>query len=198
MSGVENDQASSAVEQCARRFAEVGGRDALASLARAALDTYGLTKESAERTRVTIPDYLNQRDGLGTAIRKLLVDEAHAEILQKYGDEARSLREGAGRARVSASQGDPTDSQARAILTEAYQVWTGIDRGTHTASDLDEVLDPSRWSVERQPSDAEVLAALNRYYVPDGLNVPQTLSDWSEGSVRAMRAVLRGDYEVDE
>ena len=38
-------------------------------------------------------------------------------------------------------------AQVRAILTEAHRVWFGIERGTHTHSDLDQVLDPSRWSV---------------------------------------------------
>ncbi|MUG03562.1 hypothetical protein ECC01_21490 [Bacillus tequilensis] len=45
---------------------------------------------------------------------------------------------------------------------------------------------------ERRPSDADVLAALNRHYLPDGIPT-QSLSEWSEGSVRAMRAVLELD-----
>lgn len=48
-----------------------------------------------------------------------------------------------------------------------------------------------------EPSDAQVLAALNAYYEPD--RYPgQTLSDWSEGSTRAMRAALRAAFQEGE
>jgi len=48
-----------------------------------------------------------------------------------------------------------------------------------------------------EPSDSQVLAALNRYYVPDG-DPAQKLSAWSEGSIRAMRAALRAASAVTE
>lgn len=41
-----------------------------------------------------------------------------------------------------------------------------------------------------EPSDAQVLAGLNAFYAPEG-HPGRTLADWSEGSVRAMRAALR-------
>lgn len=63
----------------------------------------------------------------------------------------------------------------------------GEDWGTHLA-----IVITSRITAEPQgePSDAQVLAALNAYYEPDG-HPGRTLEDWSEGSVRAMRAALR-------
>lgn len=54
-----------------------------------------------------------------------------------------------------------------------------------------------RWASGVEPSDAYVLAALNRYYVPDG-KPAQSLFEWSEGAVRSMRAILRGDFEDEE
>ncbi|WP_137771871.1 MULTISPECIES: hypothetical protein [unclassified Microbacterium] len=49
---------------------------------------------------------------------------------------------------LAAGFGFRRSAQVRAILTEAHRVWFGIERGTHTLSDLDQVLDPSRWSVK--------------------------------------------------
>lgn len=145
-----------------------------------------------------IQGLLNEAQGSPMHALRLAVSRQMSEPQGEPSDAA--IRNHGGWDMELQSKSYPPDSAVSAALT-AWNVTGGSDRVAMRAAlraaggVFEKAHTPKeRWASGVEPSDAYVLAALNRYYVPDG-KPAQSLSDWSEGAVRAMRAVLRGDFE---
>ncbi len=63
------------------------------------------------------------------------------------------------------SNAEPGPRYLKDLLNKAHAAWVGIDRGTHTNSDLDEILNPQLWADPDIQSSVELTPDENLYLV---------------------------------